>query len=116
VQQIADSTAACRLPQSRSHGLDRRIGEPLPAERLQRLWEPWSGGCSRRLGAPAAESMLTHRHLSQARHGAATIDGKAVTVTAIAKGSGNDRADMATDCSVRVFTTRTCPTVLLQES
>ncbi len=92
------------------------IGERLAVERIEAALPALSGGLSPELAAveAAARTIMTTDTFAKWASRRIEVDGKAVTLTGIAKGSGMIAPDMATMLAF-VFTDAVIPAGLLQE-
>ena len=90
------------------------IGEPLPMERLLGALPAAHAALDENAWVRAANGILTTDTIAKGASTRIDIDGKPVTITGIAKGSGMIRPDMATMLAY-VATDAAVPKALLQE-
>tara|TARA_R110000787_G_scaffold156781_7_gene270672 strand:- start:7107 stop:8333 length:1227 start_codon:yes stop_codon:yes gene_type:complete len=105
VEAITDAVArACDLPQTRvftsSTGV---IGEPLPFERITAVLDTLAASTKADGIAGAAKAIMTTDTFPKGSFATIEIDGKTVSISGIAKGSGMIAPDMAT-MLVYIFT------------
>jgi glutamate N-acetyltransferase/amino-acid N-acetyltransferase len=105
VEAITDAVArACDLPQTRvftsSTGV---IGEPLPFERITAVLETLAASTKADGIAAAAKAIMTTDTFPKGSFAKIEIDGRTVSISGIAKGSGMIAPDMAT-MLVYIFT------------
>lgn len=105
VEAITDAVArACDLPQTRvftsSTGV---IGEPLPFERITAVLDTLAASTKADGIAAAAKAIMTTDTFPKGSFAKIEIDGKTVSISGIAKGSGMIAPDMAT-MLVYIFT------------
>jgi len=105
VEAITDAVArACDLPQTRvftsSTGV---IGEPLPFERITAVLDTLAASTKANGIAAAAKAIMTTDTFPKGSFAKIEIDGRTVSISGIAKGSGMIAPDMAT-MLVYIFT------------
>ncbi|WP_340246559.1 bifunctional glutamate N-acetyltransferase/amino-acid acetyltransferase ArgJ [Sulfitobacter pontiacus] len=105
VEAITAAVAdVCNIPQSRvftsSTGV---IGEPLPHDRITAVLADLKGALSDKGISDAAKAIMTTDTFPKGARAEVEIDGKAVSIAGIAKGSGMIAPDMAT-MLVYIFT------------
>jgi len=117
VEQVMQSTAAVlgTTPTDVFMASTGVIGEPLPAERVTARLEELRDGLSADGIADAAQAIMTTDTYPKGAAARVTIDGAAVTVAGIAKGSGMIAPEMGT-MLVFVFTDAAIAQPLLQRT